>query len=297
MKISNSIYYAVPTEDQSIYAYDFSDYIDYKTKTDYTLISIGSGTKVYELYDNIVLFWTELPNCLIHAKNPLSDYNKTMEVQNKFVKILTNCPFSVEYFNQKYNYDKFQYVFTPINVKYIPTQTEKVYDVFYTGHYSNPISFCYPILDKFNFCFVGRDWGKHRGVSYKEKLILNSKSKISIVHGLLNWPDISTKDLFPEHDAFKLIEHNIVPQIKTRTLEAAMSKSLILTLHDPWNIIESLFEPDEFVYWYDNEDLEKKIKHILQNYNDYIPMIEKAYRRVVDNYTTNHFFEKYLKNI
>jgi len=300
MKLSDPQYIAVDKEDQSRYSYDFLDFLDIPTKTDYTLISIGSGTNIFELYDNIVMFWTELPNCLMHAENSNGDFNKTFRLQDKFVKILTDCPFSSEYFNKKYNYDKFQHVFLPINLKYIPSQTEKFFDIYHTGHYFNsPIRFTFPMLSqKFKFCSVGRDHGSYSGVSYERKLELNAKSKISIVHGLLEWQNKGVISQFENHKSFELVnEYGIVPQFKTRTLEAAMSKSLILSFRDPWNMIESYFEKDEFMYWTDLKDLEEKINHILSHYDDYIPMIEKAYNRVINNYTREIFFEKFLKNI
>jgi len=130
-------------------------------------------------------------------------------------------------------------------------------------------------------------------------MALNAKSKISIVHGLLNWPKEETKKQFPNHAAFKHLDIcSFVPQIKTRTFEAAMSKSLILCLQDSWNMIESYFEPNvDFLYWTDEQDLNKKIDHILKNYNDYIPMINHAYETLINNFTTNHFFERYLKEL
>jgi hypothetical protein len=300
MKLSDPQCYAVAEEDQSRYSYDFSDFLNIPTKTDYTLITIGSGTKIYDLYENMVMFWTELPNCLIHAENSDCEYHKTFKVQDKFIKILTDCPFSCEYFNKKYNYDKFQHVFLPINLKYVPPQTDKFFDVFYTGHnFNSPIRFSFRMLsEKFKFCSVGRDHAPYSGVSYKDKLFLNSKSKISIVHGLLEWQNTNVISQFKYHKAFDLLnEYKMVPQFKTRTLEAAMSRSLILSFKDPWNMIESYFEKDEFMYWTDLKDLEEKVNHIITHYDDYTPMIEKAYNRVVNNYTREIFFEKFLKNI
>ena len=81
-------------------------------------------------------------------------------------------------------------------------------------------------------------------------------------------------------------------------MEAAISKSVILSLHDPWNMIESYFEPGvDFIYWYDEKDLEEKIRHISEHYEDYLPMVENAYNKVINNWTTRHFFDTYLRNL
>jgi hypothetical protein len=303
MKISDEKYIKVSPEDGSRFSHDFTEFKNIPTKSDFTLIPVGSygGSDIYDFYDKMVLFYTEWPNGFA-IRNDTSEYKKIFSLSDKFVKILTDCPFSVEYFNTKYNFNKLERVFFPINPKFIPEETEKTFDVYYTGHYFNsPIKFCFSTLnDKFNLCFVGNDYGKHSGCSYKQKIHLNSKSKISIVHGLLEWPVYDRKnvrDCFPDHRAFDLVEeYGVVPQIKTRTFEAAMSKSLILNFYDSWNLIESYFEPDEFLYWYDLKDLEEKIHHIVNNYEDYIPTIEKAYNRVTTKYTTQSFFEKYLRN-
>ena len=156
-----------------------------------------------------------------------------------------------------------------------------------------------PIMQKFKLCIVSCIHGTHPNVSYVEKLKLNAQSKISIVHSLLSWPDSDREWTFNEyknHKAFELVKsHGIVPQIKTRVFEAAASKSVILSLKDPWNMIESFFSKDEFVYWTDESDLEEKIKYILSHYNEFEPMVTKAYNRLITNYTTKQFFENYLK--
>jgi hypothetical protein len=305
MKISDKKYIKVSEEDGSRYSHDFWDFIDIPTITDYTLIPIGSygGSDIYDIHDNIVLFYTELPNCLQFRNNQGNELAKILSLHTKFNKILTDCEFSVNYFNEKFNFNKFCKVFLPINPKYIPTQTEKCFDVYYTGHYFNsPIKNVFSVLnEKYNFCSVGRDHGRYAGCSHVKKLSLNAQSKISIVHGLLEWPghDIhNVKNELKGHKGFDLVDkYGIVPQIKTRTFEAAISKSIILSLYDPWNLIESYFEKDEFVYWYNVDDLQEKINDILSNYDKYIPMAEKAYNRVVNNYTNKIFFEKYLKNL
>jgi spore maturation protein CgeB len=89
-----------------------------------------------------------------------------------------------------------------------------------------------------------------------------------------------------------------VPQIKMRTFEAAFCKSLILCRRDDFNVIEYFFDKDkEFIYYNNNKELDIIIKDVLSNYEKYLPIIENAYNRAINNYTTTKFVEKYLSQI
>jgi len=88
-----------------------------------------------------------------------------------------------------------------------------------------------------------------------------------------------------------------VPQLKSRIFEAAFCRSLILCKKDNFNVIEKYFTPNkEFVY-YEEGKLFEKVNSILGNFEDYLPLIERAYNRAVKEYTTAAFYEKFLKVI
>ena len=56
------------------------------------------------------------------------------------------------------------------------------------------------------------------------------------------------------------------------------------------------FEPEqEFMYFDNEEDLDKKINFIINNYDQFDDMRNNAYNKAVNNYTTKHFVERYLK--
>lgn len=300
-------YIGVRKEDQSIYSFNFSDFLHIPTKTDYTLISIANVPDAYNVYDRIVMLWFEHPNTfalsqLIDSRIYNPQIDAVIKQKDKFIKLFINCPFSTEWLNRNYFHGKCEWAYFPFNMKNLPAQEPKIYDVFYAGGLLDcPINHAFPIMQKFNHVIVSFNGGTHRGVSYKEKLKLNTQSKITITHSLLLWPD-RYKHIIPMYPEFQAFETALVdgkvPQMKMRIFEAALSKSIILTLHDKWNMIECYLEPDkDFLYWYDEKDLEEKIKHILTHYDDYKPMIEHAYNTVVNNYTTKHFFEKYLKDL
>ena len=192
---------------------------------------------------------------------------------NHVDKIFTICPPSIT------GRQKREYCFFPFNEKFIPTDFSKIYDVIYCGTANgNHVSEIVNTLPKFNYKFVS--FGGHpnitdSGISYVEKLKLISQSKITLVHNLTGGG---------------------TTQIKTRPFEAAFSKSLIICKKDQWNIIEEWFTPnEEFLYYNTTEELEDTIKDVLDNYEKYSPMIEKAHNRALNNYTTRHFIKKYLK--
>lgn len=285
--------------DQYNYSYEFEAFESIPTKTDFNFIHVMPNSQVYEDLDNFVVLQVEFPNCLVAGT---LDNIDVFKYDHKIKKIITNDPFSVEYFNERFHYDKFIYGFIPYNPRYIPPPQPKIYDVYHTGHMHNsPISWAFPILQQTNACFVCADFGNHRGVGYEEKLLLNAQSKISIVHCLLQWPDRFKQGAaqFPGYRGFDLVqEQSIVPQMKTRVFEAIMSKSLILCLQDPWNVIESYLEPNkDFIYWNGSDDLMEKINHIITHYDDYTPIIESAYAKMTSNFSIRHFFDQYLKEL
>jgi hypothetical protein len=161
----------------------------------------------------------------------------------------------------------------------LPTTYEKKFDVVYAGfagatHVSDLLS----VIMRYNYCFISFSNSiggvTHMNVSYPEKLNLIGQSKISVVHNLCA---------------------NNTPQLKSRPFESAMCKSLILCKKDEFNFIETWFEPNvDFLYYETNLDLENTINKVISNYNDYQFMIDNAYHKAINNYTTEVFVQKYL---
>lgn len=218
---------------------------------------------------------------------------------NKVNKVLTICPYTATTIQNR------KFVFFPFNQNLIPEEQKKIYDVIYTGSIqSTAVSDMINAMMDYNYVFVnfnGDPRANHPKVSYKDKLNLYAKSKITICHNLL-WPNSSD---FPRYraflnadknQAFSHLDHGIMPQIKSRVFEAAFSKSLILCAKDPWNVIEYFFEPNkDFIYYDDMGDLKEKLAEITKNYSNYTHIINNAYNKAVNNYTTHHFIERYLK--
>ena len=244
--------------------------------------------------------------------------DNTESYDEEFYKIFTLCPYTSEWLNVKHGSNKRVPIFFPFNEEDIPLSTSKKYDIIYTGHLvSKKITDDIKTISKFNYRFVSNSNNSlvtnHKS-SYEEKIELIAQSRITLVHNLIYINDVHIKNIWKykgwrNNYAFKMVprpidlwkrfrlKNIVIPQLKSRVFEAAFSRSLILCKYDQFNLIESYFEPGkEFVYYHEGE-LDLKIIEILDNYGDYEQVIENAYNRAVNNYTTKKFVENYLKTI
>ena len=143
-------------------------------------------------------------------------------------------------------------------------------------------------------------------LSHEQKMEKISECKISVCYN--NFPIRNEMDLqnvknqphWHENDAFShAASHGILPQLKSRFIEACFAKTLNLVERDPWNVIEEWYEPNvHFIYFDDNKDLESKIKKIINSSNwsdSYEKIINAAYEHSVENYTCEHLI-KHIKN-
>ena len=237
-----------------------------------------------------------------------------------FFRILTLCPFSSEYLNDHQGISRRVPIFFPFNSEFIPQKCEKLYDIIYTGHlHPRPIKRDMNLIRQFNYRLVSNSEHKlvtNQGVGYREKLNLISQSKITLTHNLLypttrhilnvwKYPNWKKNRAFSEipRDIIELLKKILirsdieVPQIKSRIFEAAFCRSLILCKKDNFRVIERYFVPNEEFIYYEEGKLIESINKILDNYDRYLPVINKAYNRAVKQYTTSAFFDKYLKII
>ncbi len=272
--------------------------------------------EIYKLNNNkIVYLELEEPNRFF-VEDPRFNH---IEHEDKFDRIFTICPFTASWLNKKYGNTKRTAVFFPFDEDLIPKyEIHKKSDIIYTGNInSKEIDRSLSTISKYNYKFVT---SKHHelatdiNVDYLKKIQLISESKISLVHNLLflkpkhlnalkktsaDFKDNHAYNLVPTSLLGKLLmilrkKEILAPQIKSRVFEAAFCHSLILCRRDPFNLIEKFFVPEkEFVY-YDPDKLDEKINDILNNYNNYIPVIENAYKRAINEYTTRSFVKKYL---
>jgi hypothetical protein len=217
-------------------------------------------------------------------------------------KIFTLCPYTIESL-KNINNNRFL-TFFPFNENYI-FNNEKEYDIIYTGS-NPPINFWNDIFleikkRKLKYCYSyysNSEHTTHHSISYKEKMTLYSKSKISICHGLFNaWGGLKHLEFINSdtNKAFSEIKKgiNIGPQVKSRTFESAFSKTLILLYKDNWNVTELFFTPNkDFLYFSSLEELFEIIDDFKANENNYNSIINSAYEKAINNYTTKHFINK-----
>ena len=237
-----------------------------------------------------------------------------------FYKVLTLCPFTAEYFNKRQASEQRVPIFFPFNEYFIPPKREKRYDIIYTGHlHPKPIMRDMKTICRFNYRLVSNSEHElvtDRGVDYQEKLDLISQSKITLTHNLLyptvrhvlnvwKYKEWAVNKAFADiPTGFMGLAKRLltgpeieVPQLKSRIFEAAFCRSLILCKKDNFNVIEKYFMPGEEFVYYEEGKLVETVNKVLTNFDAYLSVIENAYNRAVKQYTTNAFFEKYLKVI
>jgi hypothetical protein len=174
-----------------------------------------------------------------------------------------------------------QSVFYPTNEEVIKNinYSDKKYDVIYTGNinrgpHTDIISNTIKDFNYRLFSFERNHLVTNSGGSYLEKLQMVADTKISVCHGLVG---------------------DGTPQTKSRYFEAAFCKSLILMYRDNWNLIEEWFTPNiDFIYWNNESELRDLVIDASNNYEKYLPIIENAYNKAINNYTTINFIEKYV---
>ncbi len=243
--------------------------------------------------EKVVLMFIEEPNEFFVRGRMAVEYVGN----SRFDKQLTICPYTAKWAPKR------EYVFFPFDRRY-EIHPEKKYDVTYSGGIHHQfILDAVNAMSRFNYQFIS--FNRHplvtfSGGTYQDKLRMIAESKIQVVHNLL-FPTpsqiVNVKSIpnYRNNEAFSNIDSGFVPQQKIRALESAFLKTLILCKHDEWNVIETMFEKDEFVYWYDAKDLEEKIAYITSNFHEFEPMIEKAYNKAISQYTVEKFIESFVR--
>lgn len=292
--------------DDPIYNLHFEDY-EKIGRDCYFFIGNFHNNLWSSLYDDKekVVLTLEEPNFCVSHREDLGCVTAHLRAD----KILTLCPYTAETFENRYH------CWFPIHEKYIPSSYEKTIDFCYFGQ--SPTLPSGNFTDYFNkilipnykceFGYWNNKDDKEKvtkiNLSYYEKIEVYSKSKFTLIHNICNlWRHGFTSEQhlnFPngrQNKAFSHLEYGILPQLKSRVFEASISKCLMLCQKDPWNVIEYYFTPDEdFIYFRDEEELKKISEDVVKNYHLYDKIRENAYQKVINNYTTRHFVNKYLR--
>jgi len=275
--------------------------------------------------DSVLLYgYNVLRNPKIHEEIRLykrkSYFNVTMPTEYfgadptlrdaAFDAIYGICPYSTRWLNEITSSGKYKPTFYPFNDNDIPSRKEKIYDVCYHGGLHGEMWVeCLNILKKFNYRYMSMTkrintltrrnlhLTTNRNLTNNGKLNLIAKCKISVCYNTLQLTgppqvaNVKKRNQWYKNEAFKYIEKlGIAPQFKSRFNEAAMCRTLNLVKRDPWNIAENYYVPDiDFVYFDSNDELEEKIRSILNNWEAYLPIVDSAYKTSM-GYTTKKLY-------
>lgn len=231
------------------------------------------------------------------------------DAYEKFTDVYCVCPYTCGFMNKYFGTDKFKYI------PYLFTN----YSVTEFGNYDAIGSWmgsingqehisAIDVISKFPYKFITTqmntwmhhpyEYNKytHLRLSNPDKLKELSKARSSLCFNKLynhnsinngNYKGIPNK-------VFDHFDKGIMPQFKVRVNEIASCKSLILCHKDPWNLIDDFYEPgEEFIYFNNFEELENILIDVRDNFDKYIPIIEKAYIKS-QNYTVEKIF-KYME--
>ena len=237
--------------------------------------------------------------------------------EDSFHHVLTLCPYTAAWLNRRQASARRTPVFFPFNERFIPERCEKSFDVIYTGHLVAPaVSRLVDAIAPFNYRLVSQTDDPRvtdRSASYVQKLELIARSRVTVVQNLLflrpgHVRAVRSVAGWEENEAFGDIVRAaddgeasagevVAPQIKSRVFEAAFCRSLILCRRDRWNVIERFFEPGEQFVYYEEGSLRETLGRILADFGTYKRLIDRAFERAREQYTTEAFFNRYLSAI
>lgn len=222
------------------------------------------------------------------------DFTKKCDVK------VTMCPFSANYFNQRIGREVVKSTFYPTDILQIEESlgvcniNEKTNTAIYIGiaGLSN-----IPITQEL---MKRSTYNKPLEQTYVGKFEALYKSKIAICINLLLY--------IPENmyirnnlisDMPEIVGNNndgfSIPQLKSRVFEAGFAKCIPLVYYDQYKIVEQYFTPNvDFIYFNTMDELDILIKEIEYCYDDYKHIAENVYKKCMENYTLEHFIERYI---
>ena len=265
----------------------------------------------YKDFPHRLAFNTSAP-CDLLGHDPKYAGGDTISNQEYFTEVFTICPYTAKWASMVSSTPHTPICF-PFSAqefkKYEDTEPEdKKHDAIYYGQVHHP--FYIPMLEvlsQFDYRFStisnhgltkeSAGLVTNYQLSSQQKWDLLNQCKISVGVNLLflHAPHLETFNSFNNIEQFEKIEwiNNTyqMPQMKTRMVEAAASKTLMLMCRDRYNVIENWFEPGKhFIYWATFRDLHAKIEDITNNYEKYWPIVECAHEHV-QQYSIENFME------
>tara|TARA_Y100000310_G_C20626212_1_gene786036 strand:- start:117 stop:1079 length:963 start_codon:yes stop_codon:yes gene_type:complete len=243
---------------------------------------------------------------------------ESSNIDNYFDKVFTFCPYTADWLNKIRGDDCFEEIFFPFNKEHlVENKEEKIYDALYWGGLHSTMHL--DILDaiknyNFNFFTLGVPYWTIKDINYSKYITYTNiprramwsvlrKTKVNVIVNLLFTNEQINNNIrsipkWEDNIAFSRLDEYIMPQIKTRAIESAANRVLMVVKKDPWNIIERWFKPDiDFVYYESKEELKEILSDVSKNWSSYEHIVENAYNKLVDSYTSDHFIEKMERSI
>jgi hypothetical protein len=323
--ISHLKYNKIPDHDNLYYWYDWSTF---QSDNDAILKDVDfhiiGGISIDESRldkTKINVGWAiEYPNGFWSGRRKGENYKKLIHLQSLFDVIFCQCRQTCEYFGKKFVYYAnpvdYSKIYKNLSIDNIDN-IKKDIDVFMCANSVGPnirgTSIPCPIYNWNNiirnynhkFCNASQNL-----TPWKEKQNYSMRSKISIV-----WADflhLTEKcknfcdNQLPWYKFKKLkIDNNksinVIPHPKMRIYDAAMSKSIILCAKTPFYGCEKpytsaleeigLVENEDFIFFEDCVDLDKKISKIISEYDNvfYKNMVESAHKKINEKYNLENF--------
>lgn len=225
-----------------------------------------------------------------------------------FNEVYTICPYTADWMNSFYGYEKYKHIFYPFNKYIIPKPQDKLYDVIYHGgiHGQDHVD-CLETMSKFNYRYLTMTkhinqftvkclpYATNVDLPFCEKIKFVAKSKISVCYNLLHDTErhvngVKSYQRWYDNAAHSEVgKRNVRPQFKTRMHEGAICKTLNVVKRDTWNLAERYYEPEkEFLYFDTHDELAEIIQDVRDNWDKYQHIVDSAYVRAM-NYTTENF--------
>lgn len=231
-----------------------------------------------------------------------------IEQQTIFNEVYTICPYTAKWLNNLDLGTKFvpmPYMHNLIYNNY--SSMEKKYDVAYAGLIHDEeiasyirtmaeFEYVFTTIPPYNRVATVNHLATHTNIPNTDKWSLLAATKISVIqNNLYLRPDqienVTKIENWNLNEAFSELKTGLLPQLKSRTVESALCKSLLLVKKDPWDVIEWWFEEGrDFIYFTDCNDLREKVSEISNNYEKYQNIVENAYNKVINYYNTEYIF-------
>ena len=266
----------------------------------------------------------EWPNELFNGRKSGQNVHRIIEIENKFDYVLNFDKSTADarghvFAPYGYNYEN---VLNSVDWENID-KVKKDIEVFMIGNSKlnktwegepDAIHYFYDSIKNFKHVFCNNQNKNAPGKKWIDSMKLCARSKISVVwvdffhttaanrkYANDNYEWMEFKNAVIKKDISKLT----VPQMKGRVYYGAFCKSLLLCYKGPWAnqpaprnspILDYLQPEVDFIYFDDCDDLNRKIKQILDDYDNpkYKKMVNSAHDKMKNNFNLENLYENYI---